>query len=72
MLAIASIPGFAADNPFDEEAPPARVTVIITPPYQGPPNRMGLWSLYAMQGSTSLFYGCGECTCRWAKCSRCP
>ena len=36
MLAIASVPGFAADQPTDEqEPPPARVTVA--PPYQGPP-----------------------------------
>jgi|SRR5215471_10439617 len=38
VLAIASSPGFAADQPPDEaepEAPPARVTVA--PPYQGPP-----------------------------------
>jgi hypothetical protein len=36
VLAIASIPGFAADQPVDEEAPPPpRVTVA--PPYQGPP-----------------------------------
>jgi hypothetical protein len=35
VLAIASIPGLAADQPTDEEPPPARVTV--TPPYYGPP-----------------------------------
>jgi hypothetical protein len=33
--AIASISGYAADQPTDEEPPPARVTV--TPPYYGPP-----------------------------------
>jgi len=43
--------------------PPARVTV--TPPYQGPPpNRMGLWSIYAMRRPTTLFYGRGQ------RCSR--
>ena len=36
VLAIASFPGYAADQPVDEqEPPPARVTVA--PPYQGPP-----------------------------------
>jgi hypothetical protein len=36
VLAIASFPGYAADQPTDEvDQPPARVTVA--PPYQGPP-----------------------------------
>ena len=38
VFAIASFPGYAADQPVDEEptpVPPARVTV--QPPYQGPP-----------------------------------
>ena len=38
VLAIASIPGFAADQPTDEgELPPPSARVTVAPPYQGPP-----------------------------------
>jgi hypothetical protein len=54
VLAIASIPGYAADQPVGEEAPPpARVTVA--PPYQGPPPIGWVYGPYTI---------CGELGCQ--------
>ena len=54
VLAIASFPGYAADQSADEEAPPsARVTVA--PPYQGPPPIGWVYSPYTI---------CGELGCQ--------
>src|SRR5262245_64951381 len=51
-LAIASFPGFAADQPVEEEAPPlppARITV--QPSYQGPPPIGWVYGPYTQCGN---------------------
>ena len=56
VLAIASLPGYAADQPVDEEAPPsppARVTV--QPQYNGPPPIGWVYGPYTV---------CGELGCQ--------
>jgi hypothetical protein len=54
VLAIASFPGYAADQSADEEAPPsARVTVA--PPYQGPAPIGWVYGPYTI---------CGELGCQ--------
>ena len=50
VLAIASFPGFAADQPAEEqEQPPARVTV--QPPYSGPPPLGWVYGPYTSCGN---------------------
>jgi hypothetical protein len=50
VLAIASFPGYAAEQPIDEaEQPPAQVTVA--PPYQGPPPIGWVYAPYTQCGN---------------------